>query len=1469
MGGLVCAATVNTLLADDFGIGFGCDDIRPIHEIRIVTPPGVKDGTYSVQTHFVRDGLWAGTKNIAFTVSSGEVVSVTPKQMLAGDIYGGYAREGKLIADTSSLAGYSVGGSISDQHVYRHAASAQEFWSAWAQGTATVYEPFYIYIYRPCDAQATRTYDQKVLCDSPAPGMPRYNVHALAVSLNITDTPLAYEPAAGPGMMFTLVYNQRDASGSPPSPQTNFGSRWACHWLACVVDDPAQPSAPVQVQLAGGGSETYLFTEGQTESAHLQSGAHLEKISGGYERRLPDGSRELFELERAGDSSLRTHFLTRRIDRHGSTFALQYQELGGMRLQRIIDPLGGATSLEYGPDEPLKPVRVTDPFGRCAQFDYDSQGRLVGIIDQVGLSSRFAYDPAGFITGMTTPYGLTTFAAGENGSHRWLEITDPMGGRERVEFRDKAPGSSPSEPASPSGFGAANKQLDYHNTYFWDRLAMAEAPGDYSKARVIHWLENAGVVSGIIASRKSPMEGRIWYAYEGQVNPLSVGSSSKVTKLARLLDDGSTQLNQFQYDAEGNLLKSVDPLGRTHLFEYQQGNLTRMSQLRGGQPQTLRAFEYGANRLLTKELEANGATTSWSYNELGQPLLMTDALGASTAWTYFTEPGRTGLLKEIATGGRILAKYEYDRFQRVSASTDADGLTRRFEYDGGATPTTFDRVVSIGYPDGTSDQWSYNKLDADSFKDRLGRTTRYSFNARRQLSAWTDPLGRTTRLQWCACGSLESLIDPAGHTTAWRRDLQGRQLARTINGQLAETYAYEPVSGRLRSVTDAMGQTVQYSYFADNALQRISYIDALFPTAAVSFSYDAETGQLRGMNDGIGTTTYSYHPLNAPGAGSVSSIEGPLVAARIEYFYDLLGRLLKRRYAGMETSISYNAIGQVVGASSPLGASTYAYSGARLESATFGNGVQLQCSFSSPENSLKSLNFFRFGQPSFLKLDYKRNAGDLLISEKAGPNEVSEYGYDLAGQLLSVNWRSGETLHQYGFGYDPAGNRTSTQDGALLTTFSYNGLNQLTAARQGEGAMHFAGWVTQNAVVNINQQAAYKDGSRFSADVPMKSGTHRVQITATGSSGLVSAKSYEVVVSGSGERSYAYDLNGNMISNGVGQTYEWDAANRLTAINYAESDRRTELTYDGLGRRIRTLEKEGAKETRTDWIWDGLTVLEQRQGARRRIQFPEGFWEMEGTGGRAYYTLRDHLGSVRVILDENSAVCARYSYGPFGQRTAAENSLETNFGFTGHWYHAPSGLHLAPFRVYSDDLGRWLSRDPLGESQGPNLYAYANNDPINFVDPLGLRALMHCSRCKEDPTGPMKCHFSVNGRAGTEFMTNLGPNGASQTKGDLYGRGGPLPPGFYNILPKPSWQGAGYPAGQPSVSAAGQAAGVITTPAGTRRDGLRIHGPGLSLGCVTTPLAVNPYGGPSAMQNMMNTHGLDLQLDEVCCRDSF
>jgi RHS repeat-associated protein len=187
--------------------------------------------------------------------------------------------------------------------------------------------------------------------------------------------------------------------------------------------------------------------------------------------------------------------------------------------------------------------------------------------------------------------------------------------------------------------------------------------------------------------------------------------------------------------------------------------------------------------------------------------------------------------------------------------------------------------------------------------------------------------------------------------------------------------------------------------------------------------------------------------------------------------------------------------------------------------------------------------------------------------------------------------------------------------------------------------------------------------------------------------------------------------------------YQWDAENRLVVISIyvanSGTTNRSEFTYDGFGRRVQAVEKNNGTVTSTKrFVWAGLELAQER--AANNAVTKRFFGGGEQIGGTNCYFTRDHLGSVREMTDSSGTVRARYDYDPYGRQTKLVGDLDADFGFTGHYVHAPSGLYLTLFRAYNADSGRWLNRDPLGEAGGMNLYGYVGNNPIRHFDPLGL-----------------------------------------------------------------------------------------------------------------------------------------------------
>ena len=95
-------------------------------------------------------------------------------------------------------------------------------------------------------------------------------------------------------------------------------------------------------------------------------------------------------------------------------------------------------------------------------------------------------------------------------------------------------------------------------------------------------------------------------------------------------------------------------------------------------------------------------------------------------------------------------------------------------------------------------------------------------------------------------------------------------------------------------------------------------------------------------------------------------------------------------------------------------------------------------------------------------------------------------------------------------------------------------------------------------------------------------------------------------------------------------------------------------------------------------------------------------------------------GGHNEAIGSSGGVAARYDYEVYGKRTKVSGATDLRFGYTGHYEHAASGLTLTWFRAYNPITGRWLSRDPIREKGGTNMYIYVHNNPIQFKDPTGL-----------------------------------------------------------------------------------------------------------------------------------------------------
>ncbi len=348
--------------------------------------------------------------------------------------------------------------------------------------------------------------------------------------------------------------------------------------------------------------------------------------------------------------------------------------------------------------------------------------------------------------------------------------------------------------------------------------------------------------------------------------------------------------------------------------------------------------------------------------------------------------------------------------------------------------------------------------------------------------------------------------------------------------------------------------------------------------------------------------------------------------------------------------------------------------------------------------------------------------------DQGGGTKTWTFGYDGARELTTATLRDGSQalLESHSYGYDKAGNRIQVGDGTNAPrNYEVNNLNQLLSERD-HGRTTFAGYVDEPATVKVNGKPAKvmsTDGGapfRFEALVDLDAGANTVVVEAKDGNNNVATKTYAVTTTGT-SKTYEYDANGNLryekMPNGaVVREYRWDQQNRL--VRMLEGTHESAYEYDGASKRVRITEKENGTQTKDErFVWCGSKICQKRSGSTVvRNFFEQGFEE----GTSDYFYTRDHLGSVReVVGSDGTTIASRVSYDPWGKSTEMGSGTLTDFAFTGHHFDRASNLSLAWWRAYDPQLGRWLSKDPLGLAGGVNLYGYVANDPINLIDPDG------------------------------------------------------------------------------------------------------------------------------------------------------
>ena len=368
----------------------------------------------------------------------------------------------------------------------------------------------------------------------------------------------------------------------------------------------------------------------------------------------------------------------------------------------------------------------------------------------------------------------------------------------------------------------------------------------------------------------------------------------------------------------------------------------------------------------------------------------------------------------------------------------------------------------------------------------------------------------------------------------------------------------------------------------------------------------------------------------------------------------------------------------------------------------------------------------------------------------AAENSINSFGYNPSDEVTAYRkaLASAPTtvVDQQDWAYDNVGNWLSTGTPAAMSTRTHNSLNQLTQIG-GAGSTVVAGTLNEFAEVTVNSQPAtlrsdpVNGGYQFSKKVNVAEGSNTLTVQATDKDTPpnTTTQNYTLNVGGL-SRSFTYDANGNLLSDGD-RTFTWDAKNRLLTVTVGGT--RYRWQYDYRDRRVKEFKKVGtaAETTEKIFFWHENDLIMERNGANTatlRTYHHGGFQEGNPTvaTNAKYLTTTDHLGNVREVIAANTGagtigdVKARYDYTTFQGPVKLSGTVDASLLTIGRYYHhAATSLELALYRAYDPVLGRWLSEDPIGEMFGldtaalidsSNPYHFLHNSPLMSNDPLGL-----------------------------------------------------------------------------------------------------------------------------------------------------
>jgi RHS repeat-associated protein len=396
----------------------------------------------------------------------------------------------------------------------------------------------------------------------------------------------------------------------------------------------------------------------------------------------------------------------------------------------------------------------------------------------------------------------------------------------------------------------------------------------------------------------------------------------------------------------------------------------------------------------------------------------------------------------------------------------------------------------------------------------------------------------------------------------------------------------------------------------------------------------------------------------------------------------------------------------------------------------YGNGQMTRYAYEPDTFLLARVRTERFIRPD-----------PLTFAPVGGVLQDVSHLYDLNGNLLRIRDQS------------PGCGIPGTLDGlnALERVFTFDPLNRLVAATGREHATRApstAPWLDAFAPTSQDptQTRAYREEYDYDVAGNLQEVRHRTPDSSRNFTRrfLISGADNRLDSYRQGESTFDcdYDGAGNLLGHALSHRFVWNHSDRLAGFRIQAGGGPPSLEalylYDALGQRVKKVVRRanGAIESAT-WIGNSFEHYSSRGGSgqpartqslvhimdnQRRIaivRIGEPFADDSFPAVR--FELADHLGSSVITLNETGSELRREEYYPYGD-TSFGGFARKRYRFTGRERDEENGLTYHRHRYYAPWLMRWISPDPAGRADGLNLYRYARNQPMGFVDPEGTSA---------------------------------------------------------------------------------------------------------------------------------------------------